>query len=265
MSSKFDDLRLSSRQEFTRNPDSAISNWPEVFSWTQGLILLNWVRRLLKPVAELDKSTQEKFWQGFVPPQIQNLDSDLFSKWPTARIVEYCRVRQSAEKAHTRLVVKACDDRENPKGTNSEVALGDISLHEKEFILREAEKFKAVNLRGLPELIHKAAKQYDVSFFKRLGRRLKSGKCPADVDWKRVKPIESFLVDNWCKDMSRWPALCFFEGKARAEYCALRFGVKCDSRYNDLVRQTVKRLGLLRPKQPKIKKIEIKSDEIRFI
>jgi hypothetical protein len=41
--------------------------------------------------------------------------------------------------------------------------------------------------------------------------------------------------------------------------------VKYDSRYNDSVRQTVKRLGLVRPKQPKIKDVEIKGDEIRFI
>ena len=77
-----------------------------------------------------------------------------------------------------------------------------------------------------------------------------------------------FLVDNWCEGSnynSRLPALCFFEGKARAELCALWFGVECDSRYNDSIRQTVKRLGLVRPKQPKIKEIQIKGDEIRFI
>jgi hypothetical protein len=135
-------------------------------------------------------------------------------------------------------------------------------------VLQEAEKFKAVNVGGLPGLIHKAAEQNDVSFFKRLGRRLQSGKCPADVDWNRVQPIECFLVDHWCEGSnykSRLPALCFFEGKARAKFCALWFRVKYDSRYNDSVRQTVKRLGLVRPKQPKIKDVEIKGDEIRFI
>jgi hypothetical protein len=262
---QFDQLRLSSRQEFTRNLDAATDNWPEKFSWTDGLILLHWAAYLLKSVAKLDENTQEKFWQGFVPAQIQSLFPDLFVRWSFAQIVEYCRVLQSADTARTRLVVKASGDHENPKDADLGYALGDIPLDARKSVLNYAAKDKVINMGGTPEFIGKLARQNDVKFFIQLGRKLRSNERPAEVDWTRVKPIENFLVDNWCEDISRWPALCFFEGKARAEYCALRFGVKCDSRYNDSVRQTVKRLGLLRPKQPKIKKIEIKGDEIRFI
>jgi|GEM_PF-4049817 len=265
---QFDKLRLSSRQEFIRNTDEAISNWPEIFSWTNGLILLNWTGYLLKSVAALDKDAQEQFWKGSVPPQIQGLVPDMFSKWSAIQIVEYCRIRQSTDRALTRLVVKASGEHEKPKDADLGFALGNIPLDAKKSVLNEAAKFKVINSGGIPDFICKLARQNDVRFFIQLGRKLQSNKRPADVDWKRVNLLESFLVDNWCEGRnynSRLPALCFFEGKARAEYCALWFGMECDSRYNDSIRQITKRLGLVRPKQPKIKGIEIKGDEIRFI
>jgi hypothetical protein len=134
---QLDKLRMSLRQKFTSNTDAAIANWPQIFFWTEGLILLNWTEGLLKRLSELDQVIQEKFWQGSVTPQIRELDPDLFAKWSPARIIEYCQIWKSKERAWTRLIIKVRGEREQRK-KDSEVSFGEIRLDEQHWMLREA-------------------------------------------------------------------------------------------------------------------------------
>jgi hypothetical protein len=198
MSLQLDKLRMSLRQKFVSNTDAAMANWPQIFFWTDGLILLNWTEGLLKRISELNHPVQDKFWQGSVSPQIRELDPDLFAKWPLVRIVEYCQIWKSKKRAWTRLIMKARGEREQRK-RDSEITFGEIRLDEQHWMLREAALHKAVNIYAFPHVIHKAAEQNDVRFFIRLGRVLQSTKRPVEIDWKRVDPIAGFLVNNWCE------------------------------------------------------------------
>ena len=226
---QFDKLRMSPRQSFVKNSDQAMGNWPEIYFWTDGLILLNWTGGLLYRVAETSPEARKKFLQGSVPQEIHKLFPKLFEKWPLERIIEYCEIWRSQRRAATRLMIKACGERESRKGKGSEVYVGPIPLDESQFVLQHARTAKAVNILGLPGLIHEAAKQNDVRLFIRLGRALQSSQTVAEVDWARVDPVPRFLVDNWCEGQhynSRLPALCFFSDQALADFCNAAFGRK---------------------------------------
>jgi hypothetical protein len=78
-------------------------------------MLLNWVQGVLRQLPSLDAKTQAGFWQGSMPAQFLN-EFPWLAKFTPAQVVEYCQVRQSVDQAHTRLIIRACGDRENPKG-----------------------------------------------------------------------------------------------------------------------------------------------------
>lgn len=266
---QFDNLRSSPKHEVARNPDKATSNWPEIYFWTEGLMLLNWVQAVLPQLPSLDAKAQELFWQGSIPAQFLN-DFPWLAKFTPAQVVEYCQIRQSMDRARTRLIIRASGDRENPKGTNSEVALGDVWLDERKFVINEAAKFKSVGHYGLPEFIHKAAKRNDVRFFIRLGKALQPKKSLADVDWTRpgCDPIACFLVENWCEGRaynSRLPALCFFSDQALADFCSAAFERKAGNPSLDAIRQWRRRLGLKQTSSPKVKGIDISGGAILFV
>ncbi len=252
---QLDKLFVSKRQKFDLNLDTATSNWPHNFFWTEGLILLNWTQGFLKRLSELGKDTQEKFWQGTATPEVRAIDSDLFARWTITRIAEYCRIWQSHDLARTRLLVKAAGDYENPKDTFG-YALGDIPLDAKKYVIRGAAKFKSLAQGGTAEFIAKLARQNDVRFFIRLGRALQSKKRPSDVDWSRVDPVASFLVNNWCEGQdyhSGLPALCMFSDQALADFCNAAFGKKDGNPSAEAIRQLRKRLGLKQARFPKVK------------
>lgn len=260
-------LQLSPLQAFTENIDGATANWPQRFFWTEGLILLNWVQGVEKPLARLDRSAQEAFWQGSIPPQLYKHIPSLFVSWPAVRIVEFCQIWKSSERARTRLIVRACGDHESPKDADSGYALGEIPLDGKKFVIREAAKFKAVNTGGTPDFICKAARENDIRFFIRLGKALQSKDSPPDVDWKRVDPVASFLVDNWCEGRnynSRLPALCFFTDQALADFCVAAFGRRDGDLSAEAIRKWRKRLELRQARTPKIRRVSFKRNEILF-
>jgi hypothetical protein len=63
------ELTLSLRQKFTQNPDAANWYWPQIFFWTEGLMLMNQIEPVLNRISTLDTNVQEKFWQGSIPAQ----------------------------------------------------------------------------------------------------------------------------------------------------------------------------------------------------
>lgn len=262
-----DKLRLSSRQQSVLNNDPATRNWPEIFFWTEGLILLHWVQLVVHHLPDLDADAQANFWQGNVPVRLTKLLPARLANCSPARIVEYCRACQSMQKARTRLIVKACGDRENRKGVYSEAALGDVWLDEKKFVVNEAAKFKSVNHYQLPQFIYKAAKQDDVRFFIRLGKALQSKHCPQDVDWTRCDPLACFLVQNWCEGCNYgmdMPALCFFTDQALADFCSAAFDRRPGNPSCAAIRQWRRRLGLKQVRSPKVRKVILKGDSILF-
>jgi len=263
----FDKLRLSRRHEVTQNPDKATCNWLEIFFWTNGLMLLNWVQGVLHQLPSLDEKTQKAFWQGSMPAQFLK-EFPWLAKFSSAQVIEYCQVRQSMDKARTRLLIRASGDRENPKGADSEVAQGDVWLDEKKFVINEAAKSKSVAMSS--GLIHKAAMRNDVRFFVRLGKALQSKKMLQDVDWTRpgCDPVAFFLVENWCSGQaykSRLPALCFFSDQALADFCSAAFGRKAGNPSLDAIRQWRRRLGLKQVSSPKVKATNVSGGEILFI
>jgi hypothetical protein len=244
-----------------------MSNWSETYFWTDGLILLNWTGGLLYQLAEASPEARKKLLQGSVPPEIHKLFPELFEKWPLNRILEYCEIWRSVRCAGTRLMIRACGERESRKGKVSEVYVGPIALDERQFVVRHAGTAKAVNILGLPGLIHEAAKRNDVRLFIRLGRALQSSKTEAEVDWDRVDQVPRFLVDNWCEGQhynSRWPALCFFSDQALADFCNAAFGRKDGNPSCASIRQWRNRLGLKQARSPKVKEIILIKNEILF-
>jgi hypothetical protein len=180
-----------------------------------------------------------------------------FAGIPNERIVEYRTVIRSRDDAMSALVV------------------GDKRQDAKKFVLWEVGRLKTFNDFALKDIIvrviHQAAQDNDMRFFKRLADAFESKKpCPA-LGWRNPVNLNQFLVSYWCYGLRpreldpKFPPLCFFEGKARAEFCSLVFGVNNDGHYNDSIRQAVKKLGLVRSKQPKIKKVIIEGDKICFV
>jgi hypothetical protein len=179
-----------------------------------------------------------------------------FKGIPSERIVEYQKVIRSRDNAMSALVG------------------GDKRQDAKKFVLRAVEKQKTFNDFALKDIIvrviHKAAQDNDLFFFKRLAVALKSKKQFPAWDWRNPGKLDQFLVSYWCYGLRpaelnpKFPPLCFFEGKARAEFCSSMFGVNNNGRFNDSIRQTVRRLGLMRPKHPKIKEVKIEGAKICF-
>lgn len=265
---QLDKLRVSRKHEVTRNPDKAAWNWPEIFFWTNGLMLLNWVQGVLRQLPSLDAKTQAGFWQGSMPAQFLN-EFPWLAKFTPAQVVEYCQVRQSVDQAHTRLIIRACGDRENPKGKDSEVALGDVWMDEKKFVINEAAKSKSIAMAATSGLIQKAAMRNDVRFFIRLGKALQSKQRLPAVDWTRpgCDPVACFLVENWCGGQaykSCLPALCFFSDQALADFCSAAFGRKPGNPSHDAIRQWRRRLGLKQTRCPKVKATIVSDGEILF-
>jgi hypothetical protein len=259
-------LRLSQKQEVTRNPDKTNLNWPEILFWTNGLMLLNWVQGVLHHLPSLDTKTQRAFWQGSMPAKFLN-EFPWLAKFTPAQVVEYCQVRRSAVQARTRLLIRASGDRENLKGKDSEVVLGDVWMDEEKFVINEAAKSKSVAVAS--GLIHKAAMRNDVRFFIRLGKALQSKQRPPDVDWTRpgCDPVACFLVENWCEGQaykSCLPALCFFSDQALADFCSVAFGRKTGNPSLDAIRQWRRRLGLKQVSNPKVTATIVSGSEILF-
>jgi hypothetical protein len=260
---RFADLRFSLKHEATPNPDSAARNWPEIYFWTEGLMLLNWVQAVLRQLPSLGAKVQERFWQGSMPAQFRK-DFPWMAKLTPAQAVEYCRIRQSEDRARTRLLLRASGEKEKREGEDSEISYGDLCVDEKRFVINEAAKFKRI---GYPDLIYKSAKANDVRFFIRLGKALQKKQEILDVDWKRADPVACFLVENWCQGRaydSRGPALCFFSDPALADFCSAAFGRNKGNPSPYAVRQWRRRLDLKQATSPKVNGVTISGGEILF-
>ena len=256
-------LTLSPRHKFTQNPDKTNWNWPQIFFWTEGLILMDQIEW----ISSLDAKVQEKFWQGSMPAKIFE-DFPWLANFNPAQAVEYRRIRQSRRKAADSLIIRARGDQLCPKGAYSKVRLGNDRLVEERFVLNTVAKSKSVKRYYLPQYIFEAAKQNNIRFFIRLGKVLQSKKTVPDVDWARCDPVACFLVANWCEWREydrRFPALCFFSDQALADFCSAVFGRKFGNPSVDSIRQWRRRLGLKQASRPKVRQISLQGNEVLFV
>jgi hypothetical protein len=259
---QLDKLRLSSRQKFVPNNGLDTENWPNLYFWTEGLILLDDAQIILKLLDKLGADVKANFWRGNMPAQLLNVLPARLANNSPARIIEYCRVWESQERARLMLIVKAGREKLDSKGT---LSLGDIRLDERTFALRMAAHHKAVDLLLLPYFINRAAEQNDVRFFIRLGKVLQSKHLPKGVDWTRCDPLASFIVQNWCEERdfrTGLPTLCLFTDQALADFCSVAFGRKPGTPSAEAIRQWRRRLGLKQVRRPKVRKVILKGDEI---
>jgi hypothetical protein len=258
----FANLLLSPKHKVTRNADEATTNWPDIYFWTRGLMLLNWVPAILHQLRSLDAKAQEGFWEGSIPAQFFN-DFPRLKEFPPKQVAEYCQVRQSMDRARRRLIIRARGDRENPNGAE---ALGDVRIDEKHSALNQAAKFKSVGRIGQSEYISSALKRNDVRFFIQLGKKLQSKQRRPEVDWSGpgCDRLARFLIENWCEGQAfnaLLPALCFFADQALADFCSIAL-----SRNPSLpaIRKCRQRLGLKQASSPRVKTVTIKGSEILF-
>jgi len=253
-------LTLSPRHKFTQNPDKTNWTWPQIFFWTEGLMLMHWV-------SSCDTKFCDDSWQGSISAQSLK-DFPWLAKFKPAQVVEYWRISQSRSKAADSLIIKARGERLCPKGAYSKVHSGDANLVEEKFLLNAAAKSKSVRRYYLPQFIFEAAKQNNVRFFIRLGKVLQSRKPVPDVDWTRCDPVACFLVQNWCEWRGydrRFPALCFFSDQALADFCSAVFGKKSGNPSIDSIRQWRRRLELKQASRPKVREISLQGNEVLFV
>lgn len=256
---KLQTLVLSPRQQFTQNPDDVDWNWTQIFFWTEGLMLMHWI-------LSFDAKFHDDSWQGSILARSLEVFPWL-AKFKPAQVVEYWRISKSRNKACDRLIIQARDEPLCPKGAGSRFSSGGEKLAEEKFILNAAAKSKSVNRHFLPQFIFEAAKQNNVRFFIRLGRKLQPRDEIPDVDWRRCDSVACFLVENWCGWRAydrRFPALCFFSDQALADFCSAMFGRNPGNPSACSIRQWRRRYGLTQASHPKVKKVTVEKGEILF-
>jgi hypothetical protein len=157
---------------------------------------------------------------------------------------EYREVLASRSDAIMILGLQARGDKLNEAGG---IRSGNIRWEEKKFALNLVAARKSLNTFGLdvPRVVHQAAMENDIRFFKQLAICLNPKRQRAEVDWNRVQNLPCFLVDFWtgqhgCPDI---PPLCLFSNKALADLCKLALGT---AQGDVAVRKWVSRLHLHR-------------------
>jgi hypothetical protein len=253
-------LTFSPKHKFTQNPDGVDWNRVQIFFWTEGLRLMNWI-------SSSDTKVRGDFREDSIPAQSLK-DFPWLAKFKPAQVVEYCRIEESRHKAASHLIIQARGERLCPKGTYSKVSSGEDRLHEEKFVLNTATKSKSVKRHFLPQFFFEAAQKNNVRFFIRLGKALQSRKKVPDVDWTRCDPVACFLVQNWCEWCEydrRFPALCFFSDLALADFCSAVFGRNPGNPSVYSIRQWRRRLGLKQARYPKIGKISLKGNKVLFV
>lgn len=169
---------------------------------------------------------------------------------PVEKIRDCQRVIQSCKDARDFLVLRAIGHKPKSSGT---IGFGRHRLDAKKFVLLLAAA--TGNLKNtwanfdVAKIIHQAAVENDIRFFKSLGGKLSKKGKRAGTDLNRCDIMACFLVDFWiCKPDTHpnFPPLCFFTDEALADWCAYALNTNSDNRNLASVRKWRQRLGLKR-------------------
>jgi hypothetical protein len=250
-------LRYSGRQEFF---------------WLEAAERLASARNALDYLAQFDSATRDvSLKRGMFPKRGSGEPKTPTSKLPVSAITEFRHVANSCRLARTRLIAEASGDKPSAE-SESKVSLGEVYLNERAYVLNHAWCYKNVHLWGFADIICQAAKDNDVSFFKKLGKALSSKKKRSELDWDRCDNLDCFLVDFWCDQrfsvaclpplcgFAHLPPLCFLSDKVLAEFCGYVVGINS----LDAIRKRRQRLELKQAKNPRIANVTLTGDEILF-
>ena len=224
------ELNLSPRQKFTQNTDGANWYWPQIFFWTEGLMLMNQIEEpVLNRISTFDtKDHDEILGRVQFPAQFLGDFPWLAKFTPCAS----CRILPDKVRAD----VIACRPSHDPvpvvtgsvrKALIRVPASAKIRLIEEKFVLNEAAKTKSVKRYQLPQFIFEAAKQNNVRFFIRLGKVLQSSERKFRM-WTGHGVTRSLASSlrigvNGVRTTDHLPALCFFSDQALADFCSAIF------------------------------------------
>jgi len=179
------------------------------------------------------------------------------------KIKDCQRVLQSWRDAQMFLIIRARGLKTKAGG---KIAFGRHRLDGKEFVLAVAASTGNLeNIHGdfdIAQIIHQAAQEPDIRFFKSLGSKLsrKSGRS-AELDWNdryRCEVLPCFLVDFWIGRPAShpdFPPLCLFTDQALADWCNHALGKNPDDVTTCSVCKCRQRLGLKRAKTALIKSV----------
>ena len=239
------------------------------FFWSDAAKRLYRARNALDYLSQFDSQTREaSLKEGIFPKHASDDPNTPANELPVDAIAEYRFVAESCDRARTSLIAIASGDKPSAKG-ESEVKLGEVYLDEKAYVLNHAWCHKNLRVWSFADFIHKAAKDNDVSFFKKLGKALSSREKRSPLDWTRCDELDCFLVDFWCGQpfgFPKFPPLCFLTDTALADCCAHALGRDTlDKTVSfDAVRKRRQRLKLKQAKNLRIKNVKLTGQEIVF-
>ena len=257
-------LVLSPRQKCEPNTGEDRMCGPEIFFWTDGLILLDHTRLLLDNLPNLPPGVQSQFWAGVITADLLKLLPSRTRKMLCGEIIDYCRVRQSQTQAWSALIAKARGEKISATGG---ISRGGLKLDEKQWAIVRARRTKVLNRPPLPKIIERAVEQNDVRFLIRLGKALQSKPKSDEVEWSHCPPLMCFLVMNWVDPANfrqGLPVLCQFTDEALADYCAVAFGQTVGDPSIDAIRKIRQRLGLKQVVKPRVRSVKLKGNELLF-
>ena len=177
------------------------------------------------------------------------------------KIKDCQRVLQSWRDALNFLILRARGLKTKAGG---KIAFGRHRLDGKNFVLAVAAatgNLKDIHFNcDLAQIIHQAAQEPDIQFFKILGRNLsrKSGRA-VELDWDhRCDKLPCFLVDFWIGQPSThpdFPPLCLFTDQALADWCNFALTPESAGGHFAAVQKCRQRLKLKRAKTALIKSV----------
>lgn len=261
---EFEKFILSPRQKHIVNKDRQWGWWPEIFLWTEGLILLDSTKRMLEELPKMSPEDQALYQDGQIPKEWLRFLPDRLARTSPKQILEYCRAWQSQKHGESMVMIKIRGDKLDPNGT---LRMGAMRFDEETWALNLAGHSKDISRWPIPRVIERAAERNDVRFFMRLGRILQSKAKRPDVDWNRCPLLIRFLVYNWCEaaEYQRgMPVLCQFTDQALADFCSVVMDRKPGNPSAESIRKWKLRLGLKSVSSPKIRKFKLIGNEFLF-
>jgi len=287
----------------------------EKFFWVKNAALLDKTYMIVESLGQLDQERQEKFSAGETPNELlvklKEMPDKEYAKEISQTIVshpaeirDYCKARQSMDKARTILTCLlreefSIDDLDKKRNEKGQISCGGFRIDEKKLALRIAKTSGSLKDYFVGLAIETARQQNDLKFLKKLVTNAESKKRPPVIDYQRISIVARFLVDYWCgvkgeydmwinlletAKIGNWsgtdgvfvwkksqpifflPPLCFFSNGALARLCAFALGkMQSDSDTSaTAIRKWVSRLQLEQAHTPKIQEVKETTDGIYF-
>ena len=283
----------------------------EKFVWVKNAALLDKTYMIVENLGQLDQGQQEKFSAGETPKELLAKLNEMTDreyakeiskaiKSHPAEIRDYCKVRQSLNKATTILLslgqrevsINEIDRGENETdGITYDLPTGfRVSVKK-----AELSRIAATGAKGNPDWLINAAiiTKADVKKARRrerrplfdanrigiVGRFLVDYWCGARGEYGMwINLLKSAKIGNWCGDDGAFvwkkpqpiffvPPLCFFSNSALSMFCAMALGKKQSDRETSqpAIRKWISRFGLKHASCPKIIEVKTTSEEIYFL